>query len=137
MTATKVEDYSGAVDGAGFKSSMVEKKLPLGLIPVSMLRLIAAVLRYGATKYAPNNWRRGMSWSEVYDALQRHLTAWLDGEWLDPETGLSHLGHAGCCLAFLIEYETHAHLYGRFDDRFKRPAPGDRREETIPQGRGV
>lgn len=51
------------------------------------------------------NWERGMAWSRPFAALQRHLTAWWEGERADPETGMSHLWHAGCCIVFLISFE--------------------------------
>ena len=80
------------------------------------------VLAYGAKKYAGHNWRKGMKWSYLIAAALRHLYAIKWGEDLDPETGLSHYGHFGCCLAFLIEYQTFSNLYGHMDDRFIRPA---------------
>lgn len=117
----EVLDYSGEVDGGGYKASMDDpKKLPLWLVPNALINGAAAVLGYGASKYAPQNWRRGMAWSETYSALQRHLTAWNEGEDADPESGLPHLGHAACCLAFLLEYEAQPALYAKFDNRFKR-----------------
>ena len=120
----EVTDFKGSIDGAGYKTSMDDpKKLPLWLVPVALIMAVAAVLAFGAKKYASNNWRKGMKWSEVYSALQRHLNAWQDGEENDPESGLSHLWHGACCLAFLIEYSAHRKLYGKFDDRFQRPAP--------------
>ena len=66
---------------------------------------IAAVLHFGAKKYAPSKWREGMNWSRLIDALLRHVTAFANGESTDPETGLSHLGHAGCCVLFLLTYQ--------------------------------
>jgi hypothetical protein len=46
----------------------------------------------------------------------RHIMAFNDGEDKDPESGLSHLAHAACCIMFLLEFEkTHQEL----DDRFK------------------
>lgn len=51
------------------------------------------------------NWELGMDWSRVFGALMRHMWSWWKGEKLDPETGKSHLWHAGCCIAFLIAYE--------------------------------
>lgn len=65
---------------------------------------IATVLEFGARKYEPNNWARGAEWSRYFAALQRHMWAWWGGEDNDPETGLSHLYHAGCCLMFLGSY---------------------------------
>ena len=91
-------------------------KPPVGLLSSRALLSIAAVLGTGAEKYGSHNWRGGLAWSRVSDAALRHLLAWKDGEDKDPETGLSHLAHAGCCVLFLLEYlDTHPEL----DDRFK------------------
>lgn len=75
------------------------------LLPGDALRAIAVILTFGAAKYGDRNWEKGMKWSRVYGALQRHLNDWWQGEALDAETGKSHLAHAGCCLLFLIAYE--------------------------------
>ena len=80
-------------------------KLPYHLLPPELMEGIAAVLQFGAAKYAPRNWEQGMAWSRPFSALMRHMWAWWRGEKADPETGMSHLWHAGCCLAFLIAYE--------------------------------
>lgn len=66
------------------------------------------------------NWEQGMSWGRVFAALMRHMWAWWRGEDKDPETGESHLWHAGCCIAFLIAYE--ARGVGT-DDRYKAEDP--------------
>ncbi|MDP0925705.1 DUF5664 domain-containing protein [Paracoccus onubensis] len=81
------------------------EKLPMHLLPPELLTSVASILDFGAQKYAPRNWERGMAWSRVYSALLRHMLAWWDGEDTDRETGKSHLWHAGCCVAFLIAYE--------------------------------
>jgi hypothetical protein len=94
-------------------------KDPWHLAPWDAFCAIVKVLAFGATKYAPRNWERGMDWSRVYAALQRHLTAWWMGECRDAETGMSHLWHAGCCVCFLISYEIRG--IGRDD----RPATAD------------
>jgi len=80
-------------------------KLPYDLIAPEALEELAKVLKFGSIKYAPRNWEKGMDWSRVYAALQRHLWAWWGGEHTDPETGFSHLSHALCCLMFLSAYE--------------------------------
>lgn len=80
-------------------------KEPWHLAPVDAFRAIIKVLAFGANKYAPRNWEKGMAWSRCYSALQRHMTAWWEGDGKDPETGYSHLWHAGCCIVFLISYE--------------------------------
>lgn len=76
------------------------------LIPPRGLAPIVAVLTYGAHKYAPDNWKNVPQARERYaDALLRHVFAWLEGEKLDPESGLHHLAHAGCCVLFLLHFE--------------------------------
>lgn len=81
-------------------------KVQMSLLPKSLLEETAKVLMFGAQKYDKNNWRKGMKYTSVYDSLQRHLTAWLDGEDIDEESGELHLAHAACNIAFLIEYYT-------------------------------
>jgi len=85
-----------------------------GLIAPEFTLGIGKVLAFGARKYAAGNWALGMDWSRPIDALERHWNAWKGGERNDPESGLNHLWHVGCCLMFLVAYE--ARGIGR-DDR--------------------
>ncbi|ENN91905.1 dATP/dGTP diphosphohydrolase domain-containing protein [Bartonella schoenbuchensis] len=80
-------------------------KSRVDLIPPSALFAIGHVLAVGARKYGANNWRNGMDWSRLHGAALRHLLAWFNGEDKDPESGLSHLAHAACCLLFLMDYD--------------------------------
>lgn len=82
-----------------------QKKTRMELLPPELLTATADILTFGAEKYDDRNWEKGMKWSRVYGALQRHLNAWWSGVDLDEETGKSHLHHASCCIAFLIAYE--------------------------------
>lgn len=82
-----------------------EGKPRWSLIPWDSLLGILQVMEFGADKYGADNWVQGADWSRYFDAMQRHLLAWWMGEKADPETGRSHLHHAGCCLLFLIAYE--------------------------------
>lgn len=90
------------------------------LLPRTALDAISEVYAFGAIKYADHNWRRGYEWSKSYAALQRHLTAWWDGESLDPESGLSHLGHAGFHVFALLTWlaEQGEGVENAFDDRW-------------------
>lgn len=74
-------------------------------LPDDALAAINQVLVFGANKYAARNWENGMKWRRPFNACLRHLWAWARREPCDPETGLSHLAHAGCCILFLIAYE--------------------------------
>ena len=80
-------------------------KVRMDLVHGDFVEEVAKVLTFGANKYAEHNWRKGFKWSRVMAACFRHLYAWMRGEDKDPETGLSHLSHAACCLMFLIVFE--------------------------------
>jgi hypothetical protein len=81
------------------------EKLPWHLLPPDAIEDIVKVLQFGATKYGDRNWETGMRWNRPFAALMRHMWAWWGREDNDPETGISHLAHAGCCILFLIAYE--------------------------------
>ena len=90
-------------------------KVRMDLLSPFALEEIARVMTVGATKYGDNNWRGGLLWSRVFSALMRHAWAYWRGENFDPETGLNHLAHCGCCIMFLLEYsKSHPEL----DDRY-------------------
>lgn len=74
----------------------------------------AAVFEYGARKYAPNNWCKGMPWSVPMACAVRHALAILRCEENDGESGLPHRGHMACNLVMLVQYES-SYLEG--DDR--------------------
>ena len=93
------------------------EKVRMELLSVPAMMGTAQVLTFGAHKYDSHNWRKGFEWSRLYGALLRHVTASMDGETNDPESGLSHLDHAACCLMFLQEHEKCG--LGT-DDRYKR-----------------
>lgn len=93
-----------------------EGKVPMDLLSPYFLLGVSEVLQFGAEKYEPYNWAKGIKYSRVFSALQRHLWAFWAGEDLDEETGLLHLWHAGCCLMFLTHYEMNYDLYKEFND---------------------
>lgn len=110
-----VEGHSQVIYLEGTKKD--QGKPAMSLIPSDFLIELAKVLSFGAQKYDPHNWRKGIKWSRMIDAAMRHITAWKEGEDLDAESGLSHLAHASCCLAFLVSYEKRRR---EFDDRYKQ-----------------
>lgn len=78
-----------------------QDKVPLDLLDPIALEGLARVLQFGAKKYAAHNWRGGISYSRLIAALLRHVFAILRGEYVDPESGLPHIDHVGCCWMFL------------------------------------
>lgn len=100
------------------KNGLAEGKIQWHLLPVRASRGLLRVLMYGARKYAEWNWTKGMPYSELYDGVNRHLSAWwYDREDLDPESGLPHLWHALAGLTFLAEYGQMAGYGEQYDDR--------------------
>ena len=87
----------------------------LHLIPSSAEIVEAEVMRHGADKYGPFNWRDKRIRASVYiAAARRHLAQWFDGEDDDLESGLNHLAHARACLGILIDALSLDHV---LDDR--------------------
>lgn len=119
-----VLDFAGKVDGGGVREGQQGEKPNTHFLVKEFLYGIAKVMMHGAKKYAPWNWQRGMKYSDTYSSLQRHLWDWWQREDNDdgPKgSGLPHLWHAGCDLMFLVFYEAHRALYGKFDDRPLKP----------------
>ncbi len=71
-----------------------QKDVRLHAIPWESLAELGRVYAFGETKYADYNFRKGYKWSLSYDALQRHIGAFWNGEDNDQESSLGHLAHA-------------------------------------------
>lgn len=93
-----------------------QEKIRLELLSTPWLMGVGRVLTFGAQKYDAHNWRKGLQQSRLLGAALRHILAFMGGEDLDKETGISHLYHASCCLMFSAELmETMPEM----DDRYK------------------
>ncbi len=73
------------------------------------------VAEFGAKKYAPRNWEKGIPQSQIATSLQRHLWAYMEGQDNDPESGLSHLDHLLWNAVAMVFNEYH----NIQDDRYK------------------
>lgn len=78
-----------------------QQKIDLSLLPLPFLEQTAQALMYGEKKYGRYNYTSGFDSHRIVAAFLRHALAYQNGEDLDPESGLPHLGHAGACLAML------------------------------------
>jgi hypothetical protein len=98
------------------------------LIPQDVLLDVVRVMNYGALKYdkgeSPPNYLRGkgVEFSRLWDAAQRHLVAWYFGQELDIESGLPHLAHALASLFMLAALDRRP-WSDKLDDRPKLPRP--------------
>ena len=91
-------------------------KLDITLVPTEIIRAIAEVREYGTRKYKdPENWRKVEK--ERYEkALFRHfLEYWDNRKGVDEESGILHIKHMACNIAFILELERDEgdHLYMR------------------------
>lgn len=95
-----------------------DEKPDMALLSSIALEEVAKVMTFGKKKYAAHNWRKGIVYSRLLAAALRHVFAFLRGEDKDPESGLSHLAHAMCCLMFCLEFTI---TKPSLDDRYKEP----------------
>ena len=78
----------------------------LSLVPVEIIRCIARVREFAHKKYTDaDSWKR-VEKERYRDAMFRHLIAYIDNpSGKDEESGLPHLWHLACNVAFLCEME--------------------------------
>ena len=81
-------------------------KPQLTLVPRKIIWAIAKVRMYGNKKYGdPENWRQ-VEKERYRDAMMRHMLQYLDDpDGVDEESGIKHLHHLACNVAFLCEME--------------------------------
>lgn len=92
---TRVTNAGGGVKADGGKPEM-------DLIPPAFLEQTAAVLTYGAHKYAANNWMK-VERRRYVAALMRHLCRELrDPKGIDDESGFPHTAHIAANIAIII-----------------------------------
>jgi hypothetical protein len=106
-------------DNANLGVKFDQDKLQWDLFPFDLAEDELRVWMFGAKKYTAHNWRKGMPMSRGFNALMRHLTAYMNGEDKDPESGESHLAHAACCLKMMQHTEK---FHKELDERVKRNA---------------
>jgi hypothetical protein len=78
----------------------------LDLVPPAIIEAVGAVRTYGIQKYKdPDNWKK-VEPERYRAALMRHLCKYLrNTQAKDEESGLPHLWHIACNVAFLCELE--------------------------------
>ena len=76
-----------------------EEKIRMDLVEPVFVEGIGKVMTFGLGKHGEDNWKQ-FSHKEFKGAMYRHLIAYMKGEVLDSETGLSHLYHLSCDAMF-------------------------------------
>lgn len=85
-------------------------------VSAELIVTLAQVRAFGAKKYSRDNWKNGFKVTRSLAAALRHIFIFLSGETNDNESGLSHLGHAACCIEHAIYDMMH---HPENDDRYK------------------
>ena len=75
------------------------------LVPPALIDGVMRIREFGTARYGdPNNWRN-VDAERYHNALLRHILAmWEDWKAVDPDSGMPHLWHAACNIAFLMQY---------------------------------
>jgi hypothetical protein len=97
------------------KDGIGQAKRPLSYLPINVLQESGVAMFEGAAKYGAYNWRAaGVLASVYFDAAQRHLMDWWEGEDIDPDSGVSHVTKAITGLMVLRDSMIHGNW---IDDR--------------------
>jgi hypothetical protein len=110
------------------KTLVALSKPKLSDVPPVALFALGAAMSDGASKYGRYNYRDTSATASVfYDAIQRHLVDWYNGEDFAHDSNVNHLGHIMASCAILLDAE----LNGSFvDDRDKRHPESIARNKT-------
>ena len=84
-----------------------QQKPRMELLDPNFLIGVANVLTFGAEKYEAYNWQKAdeEGIERIKGAMLRHQMAYMKGEKIYPETGLSHMYHISCNAMFLAYFD--------------------------------
>lgn len=95
-------------EAEGIKNDFADDKLRWDLLPFQEIEDIVRVYHFGAKKYKANSWQNLPDGFERYrGALLRHLSAYMNGERIDGESGLMHLAQVAWNAITLLWYDKH------------------------------
>ena len=103
----KVFDFPSEKDKFKFDNG----KPRCDLVPAEIIEAIGKVRSYGVQKYGEEYSYRKVEPKRYRAALMRHICAWLKNPYgVDEESGLPHIWHIACNVAFLIELDKEEQL---------------------------
>lgn len=86
------------------KDAIGSDKLPLHLVPDSLVAYAALAFLEGALKYGQFNWRAAGVRASIYlSAMERHMRKFKSGEWADEKTGVPHLASIIACCGIILD----------------------------------
>ena len=94
------------------KAQLGVHKFPMSVVPACVMGEIGVAILEGALKYGAFNYRKtGIEASTYYDAVNRHLKAWWEGEDHDADSGMSHITKAITTLVVMRDSMINGHLH--------------------------
>lgn len=97
------------------KDAVGSKKVSMSHVPASVMLEVSLAMQEGAGKYGSFNWAdKPIRVRAYYDALMRHMAAWIEGEDTDPDSGLPHVVKALATLVVLRDAQRRGKV---IDDR--------------------
>lgn len=110
-------------------------KPKLSLVPTKLIFAIEKIRSYGNKKYPEggiDNWKT-VEPGRHFEAMLRHaIKCWNDPFAIDPESGLPHMFHMACDMAFFIElnWEEFMKRLGKSNDYISKKELAEKLKET-------
>ena len=102
--APKLSELFFGTDAAPEEGKKSDSGKPdYALLTRPMLESMIAAFMHGESKYSRGNFKGGFTNTRLLAAAMRHIMAFNDGEDLDPDSNVSHLGHAMAALAMCLD----------------------------------
>lgn len=96
------------LDKTNPKDLIGAKKAPISLVPAEGIIKTSLAMKHGADKYGAYNWRDNKVQMLIYiDATLRHTLALLEGEDVDPDSGISHWAHVSANANIMLDALKH------------------------------
>lgn len=115
MSLAEVAANLQPTEKVNLKNAVGATKAPLHPVPPIAFIALGQAMNDGKIKYELYNWREAEATVSVfYDAMQRHMLAYLSGENHAPDSKVHHLAHIMAGAAILLDAELHGRL---IDDR--------------------
>ena len=89
-------------------------KIRYDLMPTFPQAQVAYCFTVGLATHPEDDWRKGMNYSRLVGAMERHLALFKSGEDRDPQFHQHHLAAVSACAFILMEYQ---HTGAGEDDR--------------------
>lgn len=105
-------------------------KPKMSLIDPNFTEQLAHVLEMGEVKYGGPDWKKGMDFSIMVDAAERHLNEIKRGRFYDRESKQSHMAHVAANMMMLNYYMDNYSDYDFFDNT-RWVEPGQFQRDTI------